>query len=72
MGSGITAEFYNATALRHVDFRNSLEDSGIYFRVVAVLLVISTAWGARDVIGEQPRPRSLRHLRGDALFKLRR
>jgi hemolysin activation/secretion protein len=33
IGSGITAEFYYAKALRNVDVGNSLEDRGIYFRV---------------------------------------
>jgi hemolysin activation/secretion protein len=33
IGSGITAEFYYAKALRKVDVGNSLEDRGIYFRV---------------------------------------
>jgi hemolysin activation/secretion protein len=33
IGSGITAEFYYAKALRNVDVGNSLEDRGIYFRI---------------------------------------
>ena len=33
IGSGITAEFYYAKALRNVRVGNSLEDRGIYFRV---------------------------------------
>jgi hemolysin activation/secretion protein len=33
LGSGITAEFYYAKALRNVHVGNSLEDRGIYFRV---------------------------------------
>ena len=35
IGSGITAEFYYAKALRNVDVGNSLEDRGIYFRVTS-------------------------------------
>ncbi len=37
IGSGITAEFYYAKALRQVDVGNSLEDHGIYFRVTTSL-----------------------------------
>ena len=37
IGSGITAEFYYAKALRHVSVGNSLEDRGIYFRVTTTL-----------------------------------
>ena len=37
IGSGITAEFYYAKALRKVDVGNSLEDRGIYFRVTTRL-----------------------------------
>ena len=37
LGSGITAEFYYAKALRNVDVGNSLEDRGIYFRVTTSL-----------------------------------
>jgi hemolysin activation/secretion protein len=37
IGSGITAEFYYAKALRNVDVGNSLEDRGIYFRVTTKL-----------------------------------
>jgi hemolysin activation/secretion protein len=37
IGSGITAEFYYAKALRNVDVGNSLEDRGIYFRVTTSL-----------------------------------
>jgi hemolysin activation/secretion protein len=37
IGSGITAEFYYAKALRKVDVGNSLEDRGIYFRVTTSL-----------------------------------
>jgi hemolysin activation/secretion protein len=37
IGSGITAEFYYAKALRNVDVGNSLEDRGIYFRVTTNL-----------------------------------
>ena len=37
LGSGITAEFYYAKALRHVNVGNSLEDRGIYFRVTTAL-----------------------------------
>jgi hemolysin activation/secretion protein len=33
VGSGLTAEFYYAKALRKVDVGNSLEDRGIYFRL---------------------------------------
>jgi len=33
IGSGVTAEFYYAKALRNVDVGNSLEDRGIYFRI---------------------------------------
>ncbi len=33
IGSGVTAEFYYAKALRNVPVGNSLEDRGIYFRV---------------------------------------
>lgn len=36
IGSGITAEFYYAKALRHVDVGNSIEDRGIYFRLTSV------------------------------------
>ena len=35
IGSGLTAEFYYAKALRNVDVGNSLEDRGIYFRVTS-------------------------------------
>jgi hemolysin activation/secretion protein len=37
LGSGLTAEFYYGKALRHVDFGNSIEDRGIYFRITSVL-----------------------------------
>jgi hemolysin activation/secretion protein len=37
LGSGLTAEFYYAKALRHVPVGNSIEDRGIYFRVTSVL-----------------------------------
>jgi hemolysin activation/secretion protein len=37
LGSGLTAEFYYGKALRHVDFGNSIEDRGIYFRLTSVL-----------------------------------
>jgi hemolysin activation/secretion protein len=37
VGSGITAEFYYAKALRHVDVGNTIEDRGIYFRVTTAL-----------------------------------
>jgi hemolysin activation/secretion protein len=37
IGSGITADFYYAKALRRVDVGNSLEDRGIYFRVTTRL-----------------------------------
>ncbi len=36
IGSGVTAEFYYAKALRNVEAGNSLEDHGIYFRVTTV------------------------------------
>jgi hemolysin activation/secretion protein len=36
IGSGVTAEFYYAKALRNVSVGNSLEDKGIYFRVTTV------------------------------------
>jgi hemolysin activation/secretion protein len=36
IGSGLTAEFYYAKALRHVDVGNSIEDRGIYFRLTSV------------------------------------
>lgn len=36
IGSGVTAEFYYAKALRDVSVGNSLEDKGIYFRVTTV------------------------------------
>ena len=36
IGSGITAEFYYAKALRHVDVGNSIEDRGIYFHLTSV------------------------------------
>ena len=35
VGSGITAEFYYAKALRNVDVGNSMEDRGIYFRITS-------------------------------------
>jgi hemolysin activation/secretion protein len=37
IGSGITAEFYYAKALRHVPVGTSIEDRGLYFRVTSVL-----------------------------------
>ena len=37
VGSGITAEFYYAKALRHVNVGNTIEDRGIYFRVTTAL-----------------------------------
>jgi hemolysin activation/secretion protein len=37
LGSGLTAEFYYAKALRHVPVGNSIEDRGLYFRVTSVL-----------------------------------
>ena len=37
LGSGITAEFYYAKALRHVPIGTSIEDRGLYFRVTSVL-----------------------------------
>ena len=37
IGSGITAEFYYAKALRHVPIGTSIEDRGLYFRVTSVL-----------------------------------
>jgi hemolysin activation/secretion protein len=36
LGSGITAEFYYAKALRHVPIGTSIEDRGLYFRVTSV------------------------------------
>src|SRR5215469_1505300 len=37
VGSGITAEFYYAKSLRHVNVGNTIEDRGIYFRVTTAL-----------------------------------
>jgi hemolysin activation/secretion protein len=37
IGSGITAEFYYAKALRHVPVGTSIEDRGLYFRVTSIL-----------------------------------
>lgn len=37
LGSGITAEFYYAKALRHVPVGTSIEDRGLYFRVTSIL-----------------------------------
>jgi len=37
IGSGLTAEFYYAKALRHVPVGTSIEDRGLYFRVTSIL-----------------------------------
>jgi hemolysin activation/secretion protein len=37
LGSGLTAEFYYGKALRHVNFGNTIEDRGIYFRLTSNL-----------------------------------